>query len=199
MRNKISKKGQLKIQVLKNHGFLGPSFLNKKSQLKIQEMAFMLLAVFLFFALVGVFVLTIFYSNLQNEATRIAEERTASAVANIADTPELSCAISKTNCVDADKLVALLNKKEYEKFWPFSSIKIITYKGLGKKEKDLVSCTIANYPTCELFTIYDKNILNERTSGSFVVLCRKEYQNEYVYDRCELAKIIAGTELKNAG
>lgn len=194
-----SRKAQLKIQALKIPcGILVPSF-SKKGQLKIQEMAFMLLAVFLFFALVGVFVLTIFYSNLQNEATQIAEERTASAVAHLADTPELSCAISKTNCVDADKLVTLINKKEYEKFWPFSSIKVITYNGLGKKESELLDCTVANYPDCERFTIYDQHIQNERTTGSFVVLCRKAFQNEYVYDHCELAKIIAGTELKNAG
>ncbi len=195
-----NKKSQLKIQVLKNQRFLGLSSLaDRKAQLKIQEMAFMLLAVFLFFTLVGLFALTIFYSGLRDEATKIAEDRTLSAVTSIADTPELSCITAKSNCVDGDKLIALVNKTAYENFWPFSSLKVITYRGFNKKEDELILCSFANYPDCDLFVVYDKKIRNERARGSFVAFCRKEYENGYVYDKCELAKIIAGTELKNAG
>ena len=172
---------------------------NKRSQLKIQEMAFMLLGVFLFFTLVGVFALTIFYSGLQDEATRIAEERTLSAISSIADTPELNCIAAKSNCVDGDKLIALTNTTLYGNFWPFSSLKVIKYSGFEKNESELTVCTFANYPDCDLFIVYDKKIRNERAIASFVAFCRKEYENGYIYDRCELAKIIGGTELKNAG
>lgn len=190
------KKAQLKIQVYRNEF---PCFVSSnKAQLKIQEMAFMLLAVVLFFTLVGLFVLTLVYSNLHDEATRINEERTISAVSSLADTPELSCVAAKSNCIDGDKLVSLLGKQEYAQFWPFSSLKVIQFNGLEKNESALIDCNFANYPDCDLYVIYDRHIPNERAIHSFVSLCRKEYENGYVYDHCELAKIIAGTELKNA-
>jgi len=191
----VLKKAQLKIQVCGNQRFLCLGF-SKKAQLKIQEMAFMLVAVFLFFILVGMFVLTLMYMNIHEDATRIAEERTLSSVTNLADSPEFSCVASKTNCVDGDKLISLVGRKSYENFWPFSSLKVITFRGFGKSENDLVECNFANYPDCDLFIVYDKNVDDERAISSFIALCRKEYENGYTFDKCELAKLIGGTELK---
>src|SRR3989344_1553980 len=193
----FSKKSQLKIQVLKNRRFLGPS--SSKAQLKIQEMSFVLLAVFLFFVLVGLLVVSLFFSGLKDEATRIAEERTLSSLTSIADSPELSCVASKSNCIDGDKLISLLNNTVYEQFWPFSSLKVIKYSGFGKKGKELITCTFANYPDCDVLVVYDKKVSNERTIGSFIAFCRKEFENGYTYDKCEVGRILAGTELKNAG
>ena len=171
----------------------------KKAQLEIQEMAFMLLAVFLFFVLVGMFVLTIVYSNLNQDAARIAEERTLSAVVSLADSPELSCIAAKSNCIDGDKLITMIRKESYQDFWPFSSLKVIKSSGFGKNEEELIKCNFANYPDCDLFVVYDKNVENERAIGSYVAFCRKEYENGYTFDKCELAKIIGGTELKTKG
>ena len=60
------KKTQLKTKQIKD--FLAFNCSEKRSQLKIQQMAFMLMAVTLFFILVGMFVLTIYLSNLKNSA-----------------------------------------------------------------------------------------------------------------------------------
>lgn len=175
---------------------------NKKAQLKIQEMAFMLVAVALFFVLVGLFVLSVVYSNLQEEATRIAEARTLSSITNLADSPEFSCVGSKSNCVDADKLIALINyelsKRNYENFWPFTSLKVVKMSAFDKTEEEMVRCSFANYPDCDLFVVYDKSLENERAVSSYVALCRKEYENA-PYDKCEIAKLIAGSEIKIGG
>ncbi|MFH1358952.1 MAG: hypothetical protein ABIH37_03635 [archaeon] len=193
-----SSKAQLKIQAMTNQRFLKLGFSNKKSQLKIQEMAFMIVAVVLFFALVGLFVLSIVFVNIQDEATRIAEEKTLAAATSLADTPELSCIAAKVNCIDADKLISLvnLNNSQYDKFWPFSSLSVIQLSGFEKEEEDLVECTFANYPDCDIFNVYDKKVDNERAIASFVALCRKDFQNDRTYDKCEVAKIVAGTEFK---
>jgi len=167
--------------------------INKKSQLGIQEMSFMLLAVFLFFVLVGLFVLAIVYSNIGEEAKKIAEERTLSSLTSLSDTSELGC-ISRSNCIDGDKLISL-NGTIYQNFWPYSSLKVLMFSGFGKNEKELVECNFANYPNCDLVTVYDKKV-EERAISSFVVLCRKNFENDYTYDKCELAKIIAGTKLE---
>lgn len=170
-----------------------------KAQLKIQEMAFMLVSVLLFFILVGMFVLSIVFINLSDEATRIAEERTLSALINVADSPELSCIAAKSNCIDGDKLITMLDSQFYGNFWPFSSLKVIKSSGFGKSEQELIRCSFANYPDCDIFEIYDKNVENERAIGSFVAFCRKEFLNGYTFEKCEIAKMIAGTELKIAG
>jgi len=170
---------------------------NKKAQLKIQEMAFFIVAIILFFVLVGLFVLSIVYSNLYKSATETAEQRTLSSITNLADSAEFSC--GKSNCVDADKLIALMQNKKYENFWPFSSLRVRRMQAFNKTEEEMIKCTRANYPDCDMFVVYDKKVANERTISSYVALCRKESENNFVYDKCEIAEFIAGTKLKVEG
>lgn len=169
--------------------------MSKRSQLQIQEMAFMLVAVIFFFVLAGLFVASIMYSNVHEQATDIAETRTLTSVTNLADSPEFSCVLSKSNCVDEDKLISLINSS-YKNFWSFSSLRVVKLNAFNKDEKEMIQCTRANYPECDLFVIYNKNVENERSISSYVALCRKEYENGYTYDKCELARLVAGTELK---
>ena len=168
----------------------------RKAQLRIQEMAFMLLAVFLFFTLVGLFALSIVYSSITESATRIAEERTLSSLLSLADSPELSCTTARSNCIDEDKLISILDKEVYRNYWPYSSLRVLRASGFGKDTENLISCNKANYPNCDLFVVYDKEVNNERIISSFVALCRKESENDYTYDKCELAKILGGTEFR---
>jgi hypothetical protein len=192
----FSKMGQLKIQVLKNYlKFLVPQF-SKGGQLKIQEMSFMLVAVIVFFILAGLFAISILYSNLHKEATNLAEEKTLSSISNLASTPEFSCSIDKPNCVDSDKLIVMLNRPNYKNYWPFSSLTIIKSSANNKTENKMVSCNIQNYPNCDKFIVFDKKVSNERVISSYVALCRKEYENNYNYDKCEIAKMFVGTEVK---
>ena len=83
----------------------------RKAQLKIQQMAFMLIAVTLFFVLVGIFVLAFRLSNLQESAELLEEKNAMLLVTKLANSPEFSCGdafgTSRTNCVDSDKVMAL--------------------------------------------------------------------------------------------
>ena len=170
---------------------------NKKAQLKIQEMAFFLVAIVLFFILVGLFIFSIVFSNLSKSATAIAEDRTLSSITNLADSPEFSC--GEPNCVDSDKLMALMQNSRYENFWPFSSLRVVKSSGFGKAEDEMIKCTTTNYPDCDIFEVYDKNVANERAISNFVALCRVELENEFNYKKCEIAKLVAGTKLLVAG
>ena len=189
----MNKKNQSKIQAGKNQRFLMLKSL--RAQLKIQEMAFMLVAIILFFILVGLFAVSIVYKNFHEQATQIEEERALSAIENLAGTPEFMCSLSKSNCVDADKLLALLGKKSYDNFWPFSSLSVLKSSGFSKDEQDWVKCNLQNYPDCDVFEIYDENV-GERAISSFVALCRIEYENNGHYNKCEIAKLIAGSRKK---
>jgi hypothetical protein len=161
----------------------------KKAQLKIQQMAFMLIAVTLFFVLVGMFVLTIQLSNLKNSAATLEEKNALLLVTKLANSPEFSCGNAfgniRINCIDADKVIMLKEGiTNYDKFWGVENIEI---RKIYPKTTDK-TCTLENYPNCNIIKIREGDI----TAGhsNFVSLCRKENFEGEVENKCELAKLI---------
>lgn len=167
---------------------------SRKSQLKIQEMAFMLMAVVILFVLAGLFFASVVYKNMYKNANLLSKEKAVSTVAKIADTAEFSC--GKPLCIDTDKLLAMKDKRAYDGFWPVTSLSVLSVF----PKQGLVECTQNNYPNCSSFKIYKENLENEETVATFVSLCRQEKnENGYLYEKCELGKIIAGFEPKQPG
>lgn len=194
----VGRKGQLKIQVCGNQRFPCPE--SSKAQLRIQEMSFMLVGVILFFILVGLFALTIMSSNLQKSADEILGVRVLSVVVELANSPEFNCAGGRSRCVDADKLMGLMKSTSYKKFWDFSSLEVIKGSGFDKSKGEIIDCNSENYAdeydSCDRFVIYDKKVDSEEKIGSFVAICRIEYENFYPYEKCEVGKLVVGRELK---
>lgn len=162
----------------------------KQGQIKIQQMMFMLIAVTLFFALVGMFVLIFVFSGLKNSALELKEENALSLVTRLANSPEFSCGESfgnaKINCVDADKVMMFIqNSAKYRDFWGASNIVIRKIYPPYEKE---VLCSLSNYPNCNTIEVY-----SEKNSGAevsnFVILCRKELKEGKGYDKCEIARM----------
>ena len=164
-----------------------------KGQLKIQQMAFVLIAVTLFFAIVGLFVLTFSFSGLRESAAILEEENALALVSQIANSPEFSCGgvfdETNLNCIDADKAMALKeNVETYSKFWGVKGIEIRKiYPELAAGE---IECERENYPECNILTL----ISSSKGVGvsSFVSLCRRDFDIEKsrFQNKCELAKII---------
>ncbi|MCK4553174.1 hypothetical protein KAT80_03140 [Candidatus Pacearchaeota archaeon] len=189
-KSKILNRSSLKSQTRANQRF---PFVRRgrrtKAQLKIQQMTFMLLAVTLFFVLVGMLVLALRFSGLKESATELEEKNAMLLVTRIANSPEFSCGNafgkSRTNCIDADKVMMLKkNIDTYDNFWGTeTNIEIRKIYPKGN-----VVCTIRNYPNCNLINLQSKKINVEHSN--FISLCRKDLINGEVYDRCELAKIM---------
>lgn len=165
---------------------------NNKAQMKIQQTAFVLIAVTVFFVLVGMFVLIISYSNLQQSATNLNTENALITVSRIADSPEFSCGNvfpnSNINCIDEDKAMALSEESHvYSNFWGVSGIEIRTVSPANN-----IPCTQANYPNCGTITILKSN--NGTGVSNFISLCRKDINQtgnySYTYNRCTLARMI---------
>jgi len=184
----LAPKAQLKTKKIEN--FLAFNyFKNRRAQLKIQQMAFMLMAVTLFFVLVGMFVLVIKFSGLRESATELEEKNAMLLVTKLANSPEFSCGkvfeSAKINCIDADKVMVLKeNIDKYTDFWGEKTnveIRKIYPKG------DII-CTRGNYPNCHIINLQSKKIPAEHSN--FVSLCRKESFEGEIYDKCELAKIM---------
>ena len=162
---------------------------HKKAQLKIQQMAFMLIAVTLFFVLVGMFVLTVYLSDLKNSASVLEEKNAMLLVTKLANSPEFSCGNAfkskKTNCIDADKVMMLKeNINKYSDFWDVENIEIRRIHPVSNH----VECTLETYPNCSIIKIRDSPISAE--FSNFVSLCRKASLDGEVYDKCEIAKLM---------
>ena len=166
---------------------------SKCSQFKIQQMSFMLLAVVLFFILVALFWLTLQSKNLHKTATQLEEDKAVAVSIFLADSSEFNCA-SESYCIDTDKIIALMDKSNYNGFWPVSYIKI---RRVGNETKDKI-CNKANYPDCNIYDVYNNNNVNYNGTGisSFVALCRYEKVDEYTNRICDLGKIIIGYDIK---
>ena len=163
--------------------------LTKSGQMKIQQMAFMLIAVTLFFALVGLFVMTIVFSNLRGSADLLEEKNALLLVSKLAESAEFSCGEafsgSRTNCVDFDKVMALeQNIGKYSGFWDVSGIEI--KKILNSSETG--ECSTENYPNCGEIKILEA--VNGTGVSNFISLCRKERIEEQIQDKCEVARLI---------
>ncbi len=152
-------------------------------------MAFMLMAITLFFVLAGMFALVISTSNLRETALALEEKNAMLLVSKLANSPEFSCGESfgsgKINCIDADKVMMLKeNIAKYSKFWGVSNIEI------RKPGENQIICNLGNYPNCEIIKLRATNITSEYSN--FVSLCWKDNFEGKIYDKCEVAKLMVG-------
>ncbi len=169
----------------------------KKAQLKIQQMAFMLMAITLFFVLVGMFVLVFRFSGLKESATALEEKNAMLLVTKLANSPEFSCGeafgSNRINCIDSDKVMMLKeNIAKYAGFWGVADIQI---RKIYPNNGDII-CTPTNYQNCGIIEVFSKNVNSLPPASNFVSLCRKESYNEEIYDKCELAKLMVSSEDK---
>jgi len=111
------------------------------------------------------------------------KEEAISLAARLAGSTELGC-VGKDYCISTDKLLVIKSMPAYSGLFDVSSIE--AWK-LGNQSRE---CNFGNYPNCEVFKIADNNDTNKISTSIFVSLCRKEYENGNVYDKCELGKLL---------
>jgi len=178
---------------------------NRKAQLKIQQMAFMLLAVTLFFVFVGLFAIILTFSGLRDSAENLGAENAALLVSRLANSPEFSCGFSfdetKVACVDSDKVMMLKeNIGRYAGFWgkDVSDIEIRKIYPRSDFPENPVECTIQNYPECDIMKVLSSSSgeLSGNFESNFVSLCRKSSFEGEIYNKCEIARLMVSYESK---
>jgi len=166
----------------------------KRGQMKIQQMAFMLMAVTLFFILAGLFLVTIRFSGLKQSAEDLNAQNALLLASKVADSPEFTCGDAfgktRTNCIDTDKVMALeSNINKYSGFWGVDGLEILWVYPLETEE-----CTPENYPNCGKMTVVPERQGNWTSKSNFVSLCRKELSDDNrIYDKCDVGRIIVFT------
>ncbi len=160
-----------------------------RGQFKIQQMAFVLVATIIFFAIVAVFYVSIRFSSLREDVGDSRKEEVVEMVRKIAGTPEFiwsnweDCA----SCIDLDKVKFLKGRTQYQEFWQdISLLKVVRVYPLYDSDE----CAAANYPRCNSITLIEKE--NFEAYEAFVSLCR--YDEDIGQERCELGKVIMGFE-----
>ena len=160
-----------------------------KGQVKLQQMAFMLIALTIFFVLVGLFMASFSLSGIKDAREAAAEKNAMLLVSKLASSPEFSCERSFSKqmsfCVDLDKVMALkgfsekykdlcdVSNIEIQKIYPFSDIE----------------CTSGNYNECGHVGVLSSNTKGVDQS-TFITLCWKEGYFGSYYNKCTIAKLI---------
>ena len=163
----------------------------KKAQMKIQQMAFVLVALMLLFAIMGIIYMVISLSSVREHAAQLGEDEAKELVIKLTSTPEFAFT-SETcpNCVDLDKVFQMKNRTFYKELWNLEFLKIEKIFPPNKE----VECENSNYPDCSKITIISKKDFGS-PSSAFVSLCHWEQQGGYI--KCEIGKIFAsGKDLK---
>ncbi|MEK6893166.1 MAG: hypothetical protein AABX07_03090 [Nanoarchaeota archaeon] len=165
--------------------------LYSKGQLKVQEMAFVLVAIMIFFVLVAIFLLNFWISSLKDDTVSQRDEKSSEIALKLADSPEFAWSSKNNrcdNCVDIDKVFALKERinsgKAYKDFWSHD-IGIIKVESLYPEKTG--ECTRANYPNCKTITLLNRT-QEYSFSGGYIALCRHDAANKGSM-KCELGQI----------
>ena len=160
-------------------------------QMKIQQMAFMIVAVFFFFVLVGLFFLGVLFKDIRGSAVQLEREQVISSLRVIADMPELNWDSSKSMMVDEDKLRVMSGDfgRAYDDFWPVASVGVYKiYPEFGEVKK----CPGVG---CNFYEVYDNGQSDVRVYSTYVAICSRVRESGSVYDKCEIGKLVVGTKI----
>jgi len=162
---------------------------SSKGQLKIQQMAFVLVATMIFFALVFLFYASVRFSSLKGDVEDIRKENVLETIRKISTTAEFAWTREDCEaCIDMDKVLMLKDREAYQGFWknvPLLKIERVYPRYSGQE------CTIQTYPECDEITIIDTDT-NVVAHKSFVSLCRYEPSEKYY--KCEMGKVVMAYE-----
>jgi len=163
----------------------------KKGQMKIMQMTFMILGVFFFFVLVGLFFLAISFKDMKSEAEVLQKAQTISSIEVIAGMSELSYGSDEVMSLDEDKLLIMSGTAtdRYEEFWPIASLEV--YK-VYPAFSSLVDCPGVG---CNHYVIFDSGQKNVEKFSSYVSICKRMKEFGSAYDKCTIGKIVVGTKI----
>ena len=152
-------------------------------------MAFMIVAVFIFFVLVGLFFLSIQFGDVKDSSRQLETQQAISSIETISNMPELNYKSSWSMALDEDKLKVMSGSigDDYKKFWPVSSIKI--YK-IYPAFTTAIKCPATN---CNFYEVYNNGQTNIKEYSAFVSICKKI--NGGSTDDCSVGKLVVGVKL----
>ncbi|MEM2933126.1 MAG: hypothetical protein QW622_02890 [Candidatus Pacearchaeota archaeon] len=169
----------------------------KQAQIQFQEMAFVLVGLILFFALLLTFFSIFQSAKIKQLATETRREETIAKLESIANMPEFSC--REAFCIDEEKLIGFLNlplqqQKKYFEAWEKSNLILIKVERIWPEKSG--KCNEQNVGECKFYEIFNKTIgKNYEAHSTFMPLCYYSSTQGYQGYRCDIGKIIVGFEI----
>jgi len=162
--------------------------------MKIMQMAFMIVAVFFFFVLVGLFFIGIKFKDVESSAAQLHRDQAISSLSVIADMPELNYDSSESFTLDEDKLRVMSSNFSgvYDDFWPVASIAAYKLWPVASKQ---IKCP--GSPDCNYYELYNNEQNNSKTYSTYVSICRKIKKDGFVYDNCGIGKLVVGVKIRD--
>ncbi|MGC9310049.1 MAG: hypothetical protein ACP5D2_05135 [Candidatus Nanoarchaeia archaeon] len=155
-----------------------------KGQMKIQQMAIMIVAVLFFFILVGLFFIAWKYSDIEQGYEQLEKEKAITSLEVIANMPEL--AYDKQGlALDMDKLDIMIDA-DYD--WMVESVEVYKIYPAFAEKKQCPS------PACNYWKLASTG-KETREYATYASLCKKVSDNGYVYDKCDIGKLVIGAEV----
>jgi hypothetical protein len=153
-------------------------------------MAFVLLAIMIFFAMVSLIYFSIRLNALRGDAQDLQDSEAKELVRRLAGSAEFrydSC----DNCIDLDKVLILSEQESYKGFWNLDYLRVdVVYPERSGE------CSKASYPDCKSITVIQNDEDFGIPSSSFVNLCRRAFEGGEYYGECSIGRIYAsGREL----
>lgn len=167
---------------------------SSKGQLKIQEMAFVLVAIFIFFGLAALLFFTVSLGKLKGDVGDLQDEQAKQLALQLANTPEFSWTDETCpNCIDSLKALLLKDHKDvYLQYWGMDYLVIETLYPNKSGE-----CTLQNYPNCRTITLANSTAYYGTPATAYVAICRHEkISSGGSYPTCELGLIHASIGAK---
>ncbi len=167
---------------------------SKKAQMKIQQMAFMLVAVMIFFAMVAIVYFMIVLSRLEGTAADLQEEEAKELARQMAGTPELmfsKLSFPSSSSVDLHKALSIANDAAYKnKFWNLDYLAI--ERVYPPPNEELCDPSGINIATCRYLTIIknSNDLTGTQTAPIAIVRWDENLGNNGNY-RFELGRIHA--------
>ena len=159
--------------------------------MKIQQMAVMIVAVFFFFILVGLFFLGVLFKDVKSGAEDSYMAQAISSLGVIADMSELNYDSSWSMSLDEDKLRVMAGGlgDDYGLFWSVASVEV--YKVYPRFD-EIVECPGIG---CNYYEIYDSGQSDIKTYSAYVSICEKVRESGSTYDDCEIGKLVVGVKI----
>lgn len=152
-----------------------------KAQIRVKQMVFMLIAVTILIAMVGMFILMIRIQKIKNTASELEEQNAVLLASKLANSPEFSCGDAfgrqRSNCVDYDKFLILKeNMERYENFWGVKNIELMIIYPAG------------DFRRGESLVLVEGTV-EGKDASSFVSVCKKKVLKDKIQDVCTLGRL----------
>ena len=161
---------------------------SSKGQMKVQQMAFVLVALFIFFTLVALVYFSIISQKIVRDASFLREEGAKQEARAITGIPEFIWTFEDcVSCIDFDKALMIKERVVYDSFW--NQINFFQFRRLEPRY-ETEECTRINYPECNSITVIDADRTN--AVSTFVALCY--YDKIHNFKKCDLGLILMGVK-----